>query len=147
MEDEIIFRAVIEVLGKPEKHVEESLQGYVKQLKENDRYDVQAAEFAEVKKQDEQELWAGFSEVEVKVKKMEDITAFCFDFMPSLIEMISPKELKIGDSEISQFLNDLQAKLHQIDMVAKQVKMENEILHKNMAYFRCVLFCLIIFFF
>jgi len=34
--------------------------------------------------------------------------------------------------ELSDFLSDLQAKLHGIDMVAKQVHMENDLLKRNM---------------
>jgi hypothetical protein len=34
--------------------------------------------------------------------------------------------------ELSNFLNDLQARLHSVDMVVKQQKSENEFLRKNM---------------
>ena len=33
MEKKILFRAVIEVLGKPKEHVNESLHNYIKDLK------------------------------------------------------------------------------------------------------------------
>ena len=52
--------------------------------------------------------------------------------MPSLIEIIEPHALSYTAKDISAFLNDLQAKLHNIDMIAKQVKMESDSLRKNM---------------
>jgi len=49
MEKKIHFRAVIEVLGKPKEHVNDSLQNYIKNLKENERYEVTNEEYAEIK--------------------------------------------------------------------------------------------------
>lgn len=132
MDKKILFRAVLEVLGKPQEHVEKSIRDFVQQLKENKRYLVQHEEFAEVKKQQEQELWAAFAELEVWTGKVEDLIAFCFDFMPSLIEIIEPKELRLSDQEVGQFLNDLQAKLHHVDMLTKHLKLENDFLKQNM---------------
>lgn len=132
MTKNILFRAVIEVLGKPKEHIEQSLQNYLEQLKQNERYEVVQAEVVEAKKQAEQDLWATFAEVELKAEKVEDLIGFCFDYMPSVLEVIRPKQLNLQNEHISSFLNDLQARLHQVDMVAKQVKMENDILKKSM---------------
>ena len=99
--------------------------------KENEDYQVVSEEYAELKKQDEQELWAGFAELEAKTANVEHLVGFCFEYMPSMIEIIEPKQLKFSDVDVSHFLNDLQAKLHQVDMVAKQVKFENDQLKKT----------------
>jgi hypothetical protein len=133
MNSKITFRAVIEVLGKPKEHVEQSIKSYVDKLKADENFKVLNDEFTELKKQDEQELWATFSEVEVETEKLSNLASFCFQYMPSLIEIIGPKELKYSETELSLFLNDLQTKLHQVDMVAKQVKLENDHLKKNMS--------------
>jgi len=47
------------------------------------------------------------------------------------MEIIEPKKMNLTDSNVSEFLSDLQSKLHQIDMVAKHVKMENDMLKKS----------------
>ena len=134
MVQELVFRAVIEVLGKPKEHVESSLQGYVQKLKEDSRYSIIEEEFAEVKKQEEQELWITFAELEIKTEKAEHILSFCYDYMPSLIEIIEPEEITLRDVDLSSFLNDLQARLHHVDMVAKQVKSENDMLRRNVGH-------------
>ncbi len=126
MEKNIQFRAVIEVLGKPEEHVDTALKGYIEKLTNDEKFDVLNSEFAEIKKQDEQELWAGFAEVDVAAAKIEDLTTFCFEYMPSLLEIMSPKQMNLTDDDLSKVLTDLQAKLHTVDMVAKQVRMEND---------------------
>ena len=133
MEKNILFRAVIEVLGKPKEYVDESLKGFVEKLKADDNYEVVDEEYADIKKQEEQELWAAFAELEVKAGKIEELIRFCFDYMPSTIEVIEPKELKYSDMDVSHFLNDLQGRLHQVDMVAKQVKFEGDQIKKSMS--------------
>ncbi|PIN76790.1 hypothetical protein COV17_01035 [Candidatus Woesearchaeota archaeon CG10_big_fil_rev_8_21_14_0_10_36_11] len=133
MEKNIMFRTVIEVVGKPKEHIEKSIRDYVQKLKEDTTYEVLEEDFAEIKKQDDQELWATFAELEVKASSIQDLVAFCFEYMPSIIEVLEPKQINFTDSTISEFLNDLQSKLHQVDMVAKHVKMENDMLKKNMS--------------
>jgi len=132
METVVTFRTVLEVLGKPKEHVEQALKGYIEKLKKDDKFEILKEDYAEMKKQ-ESELWATFAELEMKAKSIKEVTDFCFDYMPSIIEIVDPKELKIGEQELSEFFNDLQARLHQVDMVAKNLKLESDGLKVNMA--------------
>ena len=132
MEKTIHFRTVIEILGRPKEHVESAIKEQVEKIKKDTKYQILEAEFAEIKKQEEQDLWATFAELEVKAAKVEDLTFFCFEFMPSIIEIVEPENFQISDKDFSLFLNDLQAQLHQVDMVAKHVKLENDQLKRNM---------------
>ena len=124
---------VVEVLGKPKEHVDSTLKGYLQKLKENSRYQVVKEDLAELKKHEESELWMAFAELEIKTAGVAEIIDFCFDYMPSLIEIIEPEELELDSLSISSFLNDLQAKLHGVDMLAKQMKMENQLTNKSLA--------------
>lgn len=123
----------MEVLGKPKEHVEEALKEYIQKLKADKHYKVLIEEYAETQKKDNQELWSTFVELEISTESIQDIIGFCFDYMPALIEIIEPEELTLTDMDISNFLSDLQGKLHQVDMVAKQTKMENDHLMLNMS--------------
>ena len=131
MDNKITFRAIIEVLGKPKEHVEKSLREYVEKIKQDEKYHLTFEDVAESQKLPDQELWSIFAEVEVDTKQMVHVTSFCFDYMPSLIEIIEPESISLKDVEFTHFLNDLQAKLHQVDMVSKQVKLENDIWKKS----------------
>ena len=122
---------MIEILGKPKEHVEKSMKDYLQKIKEDQRYKVLREEFAELKKQDD-DLWATFTELEMELNEAQDMTSFCFDYMPSVIEIISPANLVISEKDLSDLFNDLQARLHQVDMIAKQLKMENDGLKLNM---------------
>lgn len=133
MSEKILFRAVLEVLGKPKEHVEKAMKGFVENLKKDDRFTVTREEFAELKKQNENEMWATFTELETEVKDIKDLISFCFEYMPSLVEILSPDQVQLTSEEFSIFFNDLQARLHEVDMVAKQVKVESESAHRAMA--------------
>ncbi|MBT4651571.1 hypothetical protein HOC13_03550 [Candidatus Woesearchaeota archaeon] len=132
MEKKILCRAVIEVLGKPREHVESVMQGYVEKIIKDETYNVLRKDFAEAKKQ-ESEMWATFTELEFEMKELTDLTNFCFNYMPSVIEILEPESLVVTSEDFTAYINDLQAKLHNVDMVAKQVKFENDSLKKNMS--------------
>src|SRR3989344_3961367 len=134
MEEKINFRAIIEVAGKPKEHVEKSLQEYIQKLRSDDHYLVTNEDLNEAEERTDQAgMWGAFAELELEVATLQDLTTFCLDYMPSMLEIIQPSELKIADKELSNFLSDLQAKLHQVDLVAKAVKMENTSLKKSLS--------------
>src|SRR3989338_11210923 len=67
------------------------------------------------------------------VKGIPKIIGFCFDYMPSSIEIAKPEEFAVKKSTIENFINDLQARLHNVDMVVKKQKNENTFLKKNLS--------------
>ncbi|MBI2125048.1 hypothetical protein HYU08_00675 [Candidatus Woesearchaeota archaeon] len=131
--EKILFRAVIEVLGKPKEHVDASLKRYMQNLKEKKQYQIVKEDYADLKKHEDGDLWMAFVELEARTNQVADIIDFCFDYMPSIIEIIEPEELKLSSLDVSAFLNDLQAKLHGVDMLAKQMKMENQLTNNSLA--------------
>jgi len=120
----------MEVLGKPKEHVEKAMKDYMERIKKDEKYKVLREEFAELKKQ-ESDLWATFTEMEMEVGNVQDLINFCFDYMPSIIEILKPDKITLSDKGFSDFFNDLQARLHHVDMIAKQVKLENDNLKVN----------------
>ncbi len=127
----IHFTSIIEVLGKPKKHVEQTIKTYVKKIKENKKIRILKEDYSEAKKVEG--LFSIFVELEALVKDTAELVFFCFDYMPSSIEIIEPEELSYRKNDFSAFLNDLQARLHNIDMALKQYKARNTMLIKNSA--------------
>lgn len=120
----------MEVLGKPKEHVEKTIKEYVEKIKQDPDLIILKEEFADTKQQDK--FWSTFAELEMVVKGIPKLIGFCFDYMPSSIEIIKPDELKMDSKETADFLNDLQARLHNLDMMVKQLKNENTFLKRNM---------------
>ena len=121
---------IIEVLGKPKEHVEDSIKEYIEHIKEDSELVVLKEEFSEIKEQGR--LWSKFVELDLVIKGTAKLISFCFEYMPSSIEVVKPEHLVMTNPELSNFLNDLQARLHNVDMIVKQLKAENDFLKHNM---------------
>ena len=123
-------RTIIEVLGKPKEHVEDALKQYIAHIKEDSELVVLNEDYSEAKEQGN--LWSKFVELDLVIKGTKKLISFCFEYMPSSLEILKPEHLIMSNTELSNFLNDLQARLHNVDMVVKQQKAENDFLRKNM---------------
>lgn len=133
-------RVIIELAGKPKEHVEKTMKDYITQLKEEKGIVVLQEEIAALKEMDTgaqedekiKELWTTFAEIEMMVEEFERLTAFCIMYMPSSVEIIEPEQMQVDSQQFTRFFNDLQARLHQLDMIAKQEKTEVQFLRKNL---------------
>ena len=123
-------KVIMEMLGKPKEHVEKTIRAYVDNIKNDQDLIVLNVEFSDATEKDN--LWAVFSELDMVIKGIPKLIAFCFDYMPSSIQIIKPEEFMMTHSLIENFANDLQARLHNVDMVVKKLKNENEFIKKNM---------------
>jgi hypothetical protein len=118
-------RSIVEILGKPEKHVQDTLREYVQKMKENKNLILLKEDYSETKEQEEG-LFSIFVELELLIKGVGEVVFFCFDYMPSSVEILEPEQLIYKNRELSAFLNDLQQRLHTYDMALKQFKARNE---------------------
>lgn len=133
-------RVVLEVVGKPKEHVEKTITEIVEKVKKEKDLEILDEHIAEIKKQESgaegkgviKELWATFAEMEILFKSLTTITYFSFEYMPSSIEIIEPQSITIPAINLSEFFNDLQLRLHQVDMVVKQLQNKNSFFNKNM---------------
>ena len=123
-------RTIIEVLGKPKEHVENAIREYVEHIKQDSELVILSEDYSEIKEQGK--LWSKFVELDLVVKGTLKLISFCFEYMPSSLEILKPEHLIMTNPELSNFLNDLQARLHGVDMIVKQLKAENDFLRQNM---------------
>ena len=123
-------RTIIEVLGKPQTYVDDALKQYIEHIKEDSELVILNEDYSEIKEQGK--LWSKFVELDLVIKGTNKLISFCFEYMPSSIEVIKPEHLVMSNPELSNFLNDLQARLHNVDMIVKQLKTENDFLKYNM---------------
>ena len=68
----------------------------------------------------------------MEVNGVENLIGFCFDFMPSSIEILEPNNLSMEIQEIGDLLNDLLARLHKYDMALKSIRAQNIILSREL---------------
>lgn len=122
-------KVVIEILGAPKEHVEETMKMYLHKIKEEKNCKIVDEHISKVEAKEK--FFAQFAELEILFKKPVNIIEFCFDYMPSSVEIIAPEDIAMKAFDLSGILNDLQARLHQLDMVVKTLSAENKLISDN----------------
>ena len=129
-EGKILARVVIEIVGKPKEHIEKALKLVVEKIKEQKDFQVVEEKLFNAEKQEE--MFSTFAELGILFKNIQTLVGFCFDFMPSSIEILDPEKLSLKSNEFAGLINDLLAKLHQITLKVVQNDIEKKALKKNM---------------
>lgn len=119
----IIARAIVEVIGSPKDFVEETLGKVEEKLGE-----YSGAKVLKVEKKNAVQLknkfWSAFMDAEIEVEDVKRLIGFCYDFMPSTIEILEPLRLEMETGEFGDALNDLLARLHQYSRIIKNLQAE-----------------------
>jgi hypothetical protein len=128
----VVCRAIIEMMGSPKKHIEDTIKMYVDKIKEDHKNITILNKFiSKAKKQKGNELFNVFAELEMEVSGMENLIWFCFDYMPASIEISDPEQLVFNIQDFTAFINDFLAKMHKVDTTLKHFAAENQVLGKN----------------
>jgi len=77
-------------------------------------------------------MFSTFAELGILFKDMQTLLGFCFDFMPSSIEILDPEKLSFKSNNFAGLINDLLTRLHQINLKVVQNNAEKKVLKKNM---------------
>lgn len=120
---------IVELLGGPKEYIEETLAQYVEQIKQAESHRVLKIDLAPVEARDK--LWSTFAEIELWVKDASTLAFLCFDYMPSSIEILEPEQFSYRAADFAGFFNDLQMRLHKLDMIVKNLRAENKVLQIN----------------
>ncbi len=127
----IRVNVLFEVIGSPKEHVEGALKNYLENIKLTTNVIVLKEDLEEAEDLGNG-LWSTFAEVDMMLKGLEKLTWLCFNYSPASVEIIDPPEFKFKEKQLSNWLNDLLAKLHEIGALSKQVSAENKMIVQNM---------------
>ena len=128
-EKKVKASVIVEVIGKPKEHVEEAMTALIENIKENANMEV--LDFKKHKAKERKNYFTTFTEINILFKDIPMLMNFCFDYMPSSVDIIEPVEFEFEAPYLNDFINDFLARLHASDMVVKNIKAENMILQKN----------------
>ena len=109
-------RATVEVLGYPEEHVKEIMQKVVEKIKNEDGIQTTKNEIHPTEKVKEK-FFAAFTDLELKINDFGKLLHFCYDYLPSSLEVIDAEKITIPIREFSLGINEMIAKLHQYNLV------------------------------
>lgn len=106
---------MFEVAGKPKEHVEKSLSEFMDNIRKDERVII-LSEDREPAEEHEDGMFSAFSECEMIVNQLETFTWLCVNFSPASVEILDPEEFRLEARDVTNWLNDLLAKLHSIAM-------------------------------
>ena len=128
----ISIKAIIEVAGFPKEHIEETMVKVVEKLKQESKVTKHEV-FEAVELKDKLEgFWSTFCDIEMNFNNIEELIRFCFEYMPSSIEILNPEKLNFNNIEVANVLNDLLARLHHYDMLVKNLNASNQVMMKKL---------------
>jgi len=127
----VTARAIINIIGKPKEHIEKMLKDYIGKLKEDKQVNVIKEDYGEAEETEHKGMFSVFVETEIHFTDVSRLMWFCFDYMPSSIEIVEPEKLEYYGNDFTDFLNDTLSKLHKLDMLTKNFDAENKVLKKN----------------
>ncbi len=128
----IHVRVILEVMGKPQEHVEQAINKYIEKIDKEQKTIITKKFISQAKKLENAELFSLFAELELLVKGFQSLIDFCFNYMPSSIEIYEPNKIHVDASKMSTLFNDFQEKLHKADLLTKTTLQQNVILTKNL---------------
>lgn len=102
----------------------------IENLKKEQKIKVLKEQIADA--QPAKDIFSGFMELELEIETFDRLLVFCYNYLPSSIEIIDTKELKFNIDEFRAGLNDLLAHLHKINFIVSNMQAENSFLKKNL---------------
>jgi hypothetical protein len=111
---------IIEIAGRPPKHVKESLEKYVREIdkvKDVELHSIKISEPVEV--DGGKDMFTCFAEVDFEVDNFSRLSEIMFDFMPSSVEILEPLKINLNSSDATSLLNNISGRLHRYDEIAK----------------------------
>lgn len=122
-------RAIIEMMGAPKEYLAKMLKSYMDKLKHNKNIMVIQEDYAKPKKHEK--LFTTFVDVDFLAKDASELAFFCFDYMPSSIEISEPEKFNYDAPDFAAFFNDMVARLHRLDAHIKTIKAKSMNLERN----------------
>ena len=77
-------------------------------------------------------MFATFAELELDLPGLQDVIDFCFDYLPSSVEILEPEYINEKSNDLAGVLNDLMLKLHEYNMVIRNLQAENKVMKNKL---------------
>ena len=124
---------IIEVIGKPPEHLNETLEMIIKSIDNEKGVRVKSKKInnPEVMK-NRKDFYMNFAEIEVEVEKILHLVILMFKYMPAHIEIMNPEMIVLTNNGWNDILNELTRRLHGYDEIARIAGVEKEILEKKL---------------
>lgn len=108
-----------ELAGKPRGHIEQTLRAYIINIKGDNHILSISEEYADAIEH-EDGIFSAFVEMEALVQNFEALTWLAINFMPASIELLEPADVRLEGRVVTNWYNDLLAKLHEVSNAVRE---------------------------
>lgn len=129
--DEHKIRAImiLDIIGRPPKHLTESLEKVIKEIDDEKGVRVVMKDIKEpVVMKEEKDFYTTFAEVEVELDDVLGLAILLFKYMPAHLEIISPEIIALSNNGWNDVFNELARRLHAYDEIARMLQNEKLVL-------------------
>jgi len=124
---------MLEVMGRPPEFLTETLNGLIKQISEEKGAIIKSSKLnPPVLLKDQKDFFTSFAEVEIETENLLYLTILLFKYMPAYIEIISPQNISLANTDLNDVLNELARRLHGYEEVARILQNEKIILENKL---------------
>ena len=124
---------ILEMIGRPPKHMIETLEGIIKQIDEEKGVEIREKKISEpVLIKDQKDFYTSFAEIEIEVEEILTLAILMFKYMPAHIEITSPELIALTNNGWNDILNELTRRLHGYDEIARVLQVENAKMQKKL---------------
>ena len=109
------IRAIIEVMGFPEEHVKLVTEKVIEKLKTEDRISI-IKETVHPPEKIKEKFFSCFAEVEMKITDFSKLLGFCYDYLPSSIEILDTEKITLPVREFHFAMSEMLDKLHHYNL-------------------------------
>jgi len=126
----ITIKALIEIVGFPEAHVNETMEKVVEKLEKENGIRIINKKIGKAEKV--KEMFSSFADLELDMDDIENLMSFCFNYLPSSVEIQDVTELTIKTKNLTGSLNDMLGKIHEYNHLLTNIHAENIMLKQKL---------------
>jgi hypothetical protein len=120
---------ILEILGRPPEHLVETLENIAKSIGEEKSVKVINKKInSPTLVKEQKDLYTSFAEIEVEVEDLIYLAVLMFKYMPAHIEIISPQNISLANTDWNDILNELTRRLHGYEEITRILQTEKTIL-------------------
>ena len=124
---------ILEILGRPPEFLTETLEKIIKEIEGEKGVSVLNKKInPPVLMKNQKDFYTSFAEVEVETESLTTLTILMFKYMPAHVELISPQNINLKNSDFEEILNEITRRLHGYEEVARILQNEKIILENKL---------------
>ena len=124
---------IIEAIGRPSEYLTETLNSLIKEMgTEKGVKIINSTLNPPVLLKNQKDFYSSFAEIEVELDQILNIAILMFKYMPAHIEIISPQNLSLSNSDLGDLFSELTRRLHGYEELARMMQNEKQILETKL---------------